>query len=104
MRSDRTSHIPPTAFDELFNAYYNSLSVLKENGYHSIAFPLISSGIFGGSLSNPVGESTRQCLRAYDVFVREHADYELSVVLCAFTESEMRSATEAVKEYRNQDK
>lgn len=27
----------PTAFEELFDAYYNSLCVLKENGLHSIS-------------------------------------------------------------------
>ena len=44
----------PKAFKELFDAYYNSLKVMMDNDYHSISFPLISSGIFGGSLSNPV--------------------------------------------------
>ena len=44
----------PTAFKELFEAYYNSLCVLKENHLHSISFPLISSGIYGGDLENPV--------------------------------------------------
>ena len=39
----------PAAFAELFNAYYNSLHVLFDNELHSIAFPLISSGIFGGN-------------------------------------------------------
>ena len=37
--------VTPTALEELFKAYYNSLMVLKENGYHSISFPLISSSI-----------------------------------------------------------
>lgn len=32
---------------------------MMENGYHSISFPLISSGIFGGSLENPVAEATK---------------------------------------------
>ena len=53
--------VTPTAFKELFDAYYNSLMVLMNNNLHSISFPLISSGIFGGSLSNPVAESTKQC-------------------------------------------
>ena len=35
--------VTPTAFEALFDAYYNSLKVLMENGYHSISFPLISS-------------------------------------------------------------
>ncbi len=84
--------VTPTAFKELFDAYYNSLRVLKENGYHSISFPLISSGIFGGSLKNPAGESARQCLKAYEQFTRDYPDYEIDVKLCAFTEKEMQAA------------
>ena len=84
--------ITPTAFEELFKAYYNSLMVLKENGYHSISFPLISSSIFGGNLENPVAESTRQCIRAYKQFVEDFPDYEADVKLCAFTGSEMEKA------------
>ena len=82
----------PTAFDKLFDAYYNSLCVLKENGYHSISFPLISSGIFGGNLENPVGESTKQCLKAYKKFIKDYPDYEIDVNLCAFGQGEMIKA------------
>ncbi len=46
----------PNAFKELFDAYYNSLVLMKDNNLHSISFPLISSGIFGGNLKNPVLE------------------------------------------------
>lgn len=84
--------ITPTAFKELFDAYYNSLVVLKNNGYHSISFPLISSGIFGGSLDNPVAESTKQCCRAYKKFLQDHPDYDVDVKLCAFSASEMVQA------------
>ncbi len=84
--------VTPTAFKELFNAYYNSLVVLKDNGYHSISFPLISSGIFGGSLDNPAAESTKQCLRAYKKFTADFPDYEIDVKLCAYTASEMKEA------------
>ncbi|MBO4680007.1 MAG: macro domain-containing protein [Lachnospiraceae bacterium] len=84
--------VTPNAFKELFDAYYNSLLVLKENGYHSISFPLISAGIFGGNLSNPAGESAKQCVRAYKKFIADYPEYEVNVTLCAFTASEMRSA------------
>lgn len=84
--------VTPKAFEELFNAYYNSLVVLKENGYHSISFPLISSGIFGGSLKDPVGESTKQCIRAYNKFTRDYPDYDIDVMLCVFSPSEMTGA------------
>ena len=86
----------PTAFKELFDAYYNSLCVLKENNLHSISFPLISSGIFGGRLSNPVEESTKQCCRAYNKFVTDYPEYNIDVKLCAFTASEMQAAQVAM--------
>lgn len=85
--------VTPNAFDALFAAYYHSLMVLKENGYHSIAFPLISSGIFGGSLKNPAAESARQCMNAYRQFIVDYPDYEVEVRLCAFTMSEMQEAS-----------
>ena len=66
-----------------------------ENGCHSISFPLISSGIFGGSLRDPVGESTKQCCRAYRKFVSEHPDYCVNVTLCAFGFEEYKAAQAA---------
>ena len=82
----------PDAFDALFQAYYNSLCVLKDNDLHSISFPLISSGIFGGDLSNPVTESVKQCCLAYRRFVADYPEYPVDVKLCAFTASEMQEA------------
>ncbi len=85
----------PDAFKELYDAYYNSLCVLVDNGYHSISFPLISSGIFGGSLAHPAEESAKQCVRAYNEFTREHPDADIEVYLCAFTPKEMSEAENA---------
>ena len=82
----------PNAFKELFNAYYNSLVVLKGYGYHSISLPLISAGIFGGSLDNPAAESTKQCCRAYKRFVEDYPTYQVDVKLCAFSSNEMAEA------------
>lgn len=84
--------VTPKAFKELFDAYYNSLKVMMDNGYHSISFPLISSGIFGGSLANPVAESTKQCLRAYKSFTSDYPDYDIDVKLCAYGQQEMQKA------------
>lgn len=78
----------PNAFDKLFNAYYNSLCVLKDNNLHSIAFPLISSGIFGGNLANPTEVSAKECLKAYNKFILENPNYEIEVRLCAYTKNE----------------
>ena len=84
--------VTPRAFLELYNAYYNSLCVLKDNGLHSIAFPLISSGIFAGNTTKPAGESAKQCYRAYMKFVADFPEYDVEVKLCAFKQSEMDEA------------
>ena len=92
--------VTPRAFKELFDAYYNSLKVLMDNGYHSISFPLISSGIFGGSLDNPVAESTKQCIRAYKKFTEDYPAYDIDVKLCAYTASEMKEATKEFAQHK----
>lgn len=84
----------PDAIDKLFDAYYNSLKVLKENNLHSISFPLISSGIFGGSIENPAVLSAEQCIKAYNVFKEENKAYEINVLLCAYTEIEIKQIEE----------
>lgn len=82
----------PKAFDELFNAYYNSMKVLMEYGYHSISFPLISSGIFSGDLAHPTEESTKQCCRAYKKFVSDYPDYSIDVIICGFSQNQYNMA------------
>ena len=82
----------PDAFDALVDAYFNSLLVLKKNGYHSISFPLISSGIFGGNLKNPAKESTRRCCEAVRRFVALYPEYEVNVLLCAYSANEYDEA------------
>jgi O-acetyl-ADP-ribose deacetylase (regulator of RNase III) len=71
-----------------------------ENDLHSISFPLISSGIFGGSLSNPVAESTKQCCRAYKKFTLDYPEYQVDVILCAFSASEMVEAQKVFDNYQ----
>ncbi|MBE6161323.1 MAG: RNase III inhibitor [Firmicutes bacterium] len=86
----------PNAFKELYEAYYNSLVVLKDYNLHSISFPLISSGIFGYGLDNPAMESAKQCVRAYNKFIDDYKDYDIEVKLCAFTLNEYNDAKEVV--------
>jgi len=87
----------PIASKELFAAYYNSLVVLMNNGYHSISFPLISAGIFGGSLNNPVVRSAKQCCKAYKKFIKDYPEYYVDVKLCAFTIKEMEYVQRAFR-------
>ena len=89
----------PNAFKELFDAYYNSLVVMMNNGYQSISFPLISSGIFAGDLKDPAGESTKQCCRAYQSFIKNYPDYDINVLLCAYSSKQMKDAEKEYKKY-----
>jgi O-acetyl-ADP-ribose deacetylase (regulator of RNase III) len=84
--------VTPAAFKELFEAYYNSLCVLKEYLLHSISFPLISSGIYGGDLENPVAESVKQCVLAYKKFISDYPDYQIDVKVCAYSPESMKEA------------
>ena len=87
----------PGAYDKLFDAYYNSLQVLKDNNLHSISFPLISSGIFGGNNPNPAKVSAEQCLKAYNKFIEDNNDYDINVLLCAYSQNEYEEIKEAIK-------
>ena len=82
----------PDAFNELYLAYYNSLILLKNNNLHSIAFPLISSGIYGGNLDNPVSKSTKCCIKAYNKFISDYPKYDIDVRLCAYSIKEYEEA------------
>lgn len=94
--------VTPEAFDKLFNAYYNCLLLLKENNLQSISFPLISAGIYGGNLENPVGISTKYCIEAFKKFEEENPDYDIDVKLCAFTEKEYNESEEVFTKYYKQ--
>lgn len=91
----------PNAFNELFNAYYNSLLLVKDNNLHSIAFPLISAGIYGGHLENPAAVSTKQCIMAYNKFDENFPDYNIHVILCAYTKEEFDSAIKIKNNEKN---
>lgn len=91
--------VTSNAFGELFDAYYNSLKVMMDNEYHSISFPLISSGIFGGSLHNPVGESTKQCCIAYKKFTEDYPEYDIDVKVCVFFAHEVAKAQAEFDKY-----
>ena len=65
---------------------------MKEYLLHSISFPLISSGIYGGDLDNPVAESTKQCLLAYKKFISDYPDNQIDVKVCAYSPESMKEA------------
>lgn len=60
----------------LRSAYVSSLEVARENNCHSIAFPLISSGIFG----YPVDEAWNVAITACKDYIEANSDYDIEIV------------------------
>lgn len=67
----------------LKKCYINSLDLAKQNGIHSISFPAISTGVYGYPLMN----ATYIALNSVLGWLKDNADYEISVEFCCFDEN-----------------
>ena len=73
----------------LRDCYINSLNLAKAKGLHSIAFPAISTGVYG----YPVKEAAEVSYKAVTDWLAENADYGMDVLLACFNDK----AVEAYK-------
>ena len=80
----------------LFNAYYNSLIALKDNNYHTIAFPLISTGIFKGNLKKPLEVSTQELLKANNKFIKDYPNYKINIKLCIYNSNDYKEVNNII--------
>ncbi len=60
----------------LYDCYINSLNIAKEKGIKSIAFPLISSGIYG----YPKKEAFKKALEACDDWISKNHDHKVKII------------------------
>ena len=65
---------------DLRNCYWNSLEVAKANDLHSVAFPAISTGVYG----YPKEEAAKIAQSTVDEWLEKHPDYEMDVTLVTF--------------------
>ena len=75
--------------EKLYGAYHSSLQVAMENGCKTIAFPLISSGIYG----YPVKEAWEVAIRSIRDFQKENPDYEIDVTIAVLSDSALKLGT-----------
>ena len=67
---------------KLANCYRNSLEIAKENGLHSIAFPSISTGVYG----YPLEEATKVAVATVLEWFEQNPDYNMKVTFVCFGE------------------
>jgi len=79
--------------DELASCYRRSLEVADENGLRSIAFPAISTGIYG----YPLDQATEIAVRTVRDTVRTHPNVELVRFIC-FSERDLHEYQRVLSE------
>ena len=77
----------------LYSAYKSSLNVAMDNGLHSIAFPLISAGIYG----YPLRGAWEQAISACRDFIMEHPDYDMSITFAVLDDGILNEGIEILK-------
>ena len=65
---------------QLADCYRNSLDLAKEHEVHSIAFPAISTGVYG----YPLEDATEIAVKTVAQWLEAHADYAMQVIFCCF--------------------
>ena len=65
---------------QLADCYRNSLNLAKEHDVHSIAFPAISTGVYG----YPLEDATEIAVKTVAQWLEDYADYAMQVIFCCF--------------------
>lgn len=65
---------------DLYNCYYNSLELAKNQELHSIAFPGISTGVYG----YPVKDACKIAVKAISNWIDENETYDMQITLSCF--------------------
>ena len=65
---------------DLHNCYWNSLEIAKKYDVHSIAFPAISTGVYG----YPLLEAVIIAIRAVKDWLEQNQNYDMKVIFSCF--------------------
>lgn len=78
----------------LYSAYHKSLELAKENGCHSIGFPLISAGIFG----YPTDKAWRKAIQACQDFQHQNSSTQMNIIFAVIDEEQLLLGQKTLKE------
>lgn len=70
--------------ENLRNCYWNSLEVARENNLHSIAFPGISTGVYG----YPKKDAAKIALKTVKEWLEKNSGYEMEITIVNFSEED----------------
>ncbi|XP_036978750.1 ADP-ribose glycohydrolase MACROD2 isoform X5 [Acanthopagrus latus] len=77
-------HVGPTETNDLTSCYQNSLRLMKEHGLNTVAFPCISTGIYGFP-NEPAAEIALNTVKSW---IEENHDKNIRVIFCVFLETD----------------
>lgn len=78
----------------LYSAYKSSLDLAKEKGLHSVAFPLISAGIFG----YPAELAWERAIMACKDFLQDNEGYEMDITFAVPDDGKKEIGEKELKE------
>lgn len=77
----------PEDVNLLSSCYRNSLDLAAEKGCRSIAFPCISTGVYG----YPIEKAAKTALLSVAMWMNEHPDFVMNVYFCCYRDEELKA-------------
>ena len=77
----------------LASCYRNSLDLALEHDCRSVAFPCISTGVYG----YPIKEAAAVAWKTINEWVEQHADADIDILVCCYRDAEYEAYEEVRK-------